>query len=116
VIPGKIQSEFMEEHTESNTLQSILTQTEDMLSAAQAQDWDNLVEIEKQRQRDLNDFFLSATYLTDPQRAMIESIIVLDKQTSELAGAGRDELAASMKSMSDGQQASQLYKNVHRIR
>ena len=96
-------------------LTKIIELSDSMLASARAGDWNQVQEIEQQRQEFFVKVFpLDRDSITDPDAiaGLVQKIVELDKETMGLATGGSKEVSDLLDKLSIGRQAVSAYRNV----
>jgi hypothetical protein len=98
-------------HDRRRRADEILQLTRSMHRLATEGDWDALVEQEQRRRPLLDGLFSRPFPATDSPWAavFIRQVLALDKETMELARAGRDDLAGGLGAIGRGRKATKAY-------
>lgn len=103
------------DHTLSN-LNRIVDLSNTMLTIARDGDWEQVLEIERQRQKILDQTFpLDESSVTDNPAALsqqIQKIADLDKETMSLMSESQKELSEFVNKISSGRQAVGAYRDI----
>jgi len=104
-------------HTASSDLQSLLSQalelSQQMLQAAEADEWGSLVALEAERAPLLPQLF-AGEQLTPELSAVVEQIIAIDQRTMALGEKGRNLAGKELRSLTQGRQATSAYDAVQK--
>lgn len=93
------------------TLDDIVRFTREMLTSAQAGEWERVTEMEEARRDNLKLLFGVMPDESERQawKAAAEELVAMDKELERLAGLAQEEIAASAKKLSASRQAVKVY-------
>ena len=93
-------------------LESLLSITQTMFTAAKSDDWEQVIARESDRRSKIEAFFSSFQPENTPEqlRPAIEKLIAMDNEIVVLCQAMKDKISKSMKELNAGRQATSAYQ------